>query len=147
MFKKSFLKKLSLFLSIMSISLVFLAPLASAANPNDNSITIQGTSKPDTAWNWSKGAYHFSGRTMETTLYSNYYFTNASQVRITVTNSMGNTTIKVLKSQIGIDFAVSSCELQAGQSATWTVALEPDRNYILKFSPMADFEGTIEKLA
>lgn len=113
-------------------------------------ITTCGTSKPGTAWNWSKGSYHFEGQSFTQPLYSNYLFTNASKVRITACNDAEKEvlTVKLLKKQIGVDWSVSTKKIKHGETLSWQVEIDSSREYILMFQGThANFYGTISRVA
>ncbi|MBQ4057538.1 MAG: hypothetical protein IJD40_01250 [Lachnospiraceae bacterium] len=103
--------------------------------------------KPDEAWDWSEGRYNFGGTSQNVDLYSNYYFTNASKLRITVENECSfDIKVKLLKQQTGIDWSVSTETVAGGETESWTVTVSSSEVYILKFYCPTSFEGYIEKL-
>ena len=117
---------------------------------NSGPVTTYSTSKPGTAWNWSKGSYHFEGQSFSQPLYSNYLFTNASKVRITACNDAEKEvlTVKLLKKQIGVDWSVSTKKIKHGETLSWQVEIDSSREYILMFQGThANFYGTISRVA
>lgn len=106
--------------------------------------------KPSKAWDWSEGKYEFHGEAYSDDLFTNYYFTGCTKVRIVVTNlhSEVDLTVKLLKSQFGVDWSVSTKEVTAGEEQSWTVSnLDSSAKYMIKFYNPCHFEGYIEKLA
>lgn len=114
----------------------------------ESGIQPYSTSKPGRGWNLAKqGRYEFHGNSLMEPLYSNYYFTGVSAVTIYVKNldDEEQLDIKLLKSQIGIDWSVYDLHVTPRGTAECRVTgLDPSRNYILKFYPTCVFEGYIE---
>lgn len=145
-------KILSIFIALMMV--VTVLPNAFAIDYDDISnttscngefISTYTTSKPSKEWNWKNGSYYFSGHSFSQPLYSNYYFTKASKVRITVyNNSETKLTVKLLKQQVGVDWSVSTKKIEGGKSLTWEVNIDSSRVYILEFlGTHTDFDGWI----
>lgn len=135
------------FFAILLLVSVFVTnPLqVTAATPPNGTAETYSLSKPGTAWNFADGAYWFSGRANQSDLYSNYYFTGASKVEIYVDNlhATKDLTVKLLKQQSGVDFAVSTEKISAGEYKKWSVTIDSSKNYILKFYAPSSFEGYI----
>ncbi len=130
---------------ILCLVLIFTMPISTYATANDEAISTFGQSKPSKSWDWSKGIYTFEGVANTSVLYSNYSFTNTSKLYIYVRNyhSSKTLTVKLLKSQFGIDFSVSTIEINPGNYAEWSVNVDSSKSYILKFSVPSDFSGKI----
>lgn len=109
----------------------------------------RSTNKPGVAWNWNNGRYNFSGTANISILYTNYYFTNATTLKIYVYNAHDTDSLKVklLKKQTGIDWSVSTKTINANSSLTWTVTVSPSNIYYLSFLPPSDFVGYIERVS
>lgn len=152
-------KMLSVFL-VMAIIGASSTALASAATDEnvgvsevppttyESEIVPFGVSKPSKDWNLSsQGRYNFSGNSYGQDLYSNYNLTGVNKVKIYVKNNYSRTlTVKLLKSQTGIDWSVSTMKIDGGEEATWTASgLDSSAKYILKFYGPSDFSGWIEK--
>lgn len=108
-----------------------------------------GVSKPSSEWNLSsKGQYNFSGNSYSQTLYSNYYFTGVTKVEIKVTNNCtSKLTVKLLKSQTGVDWSQSTKTINSGEYQIWSVSgLSTSSKYILSFSGPSDFSGYIKAI-
>ncbi len=114
----------------------------------ESGIQPYGTSKPGSGWNLAtKGRYEFHGNSFMQPLYSNYYFTGVSAVTIYVKNldEEEQLDIKLLKSQLGVDWSVYDLHVTPlGEAECRVTGLDPSRNYILKFYPTCVFEGYIE---
>lgn len=114
----------------------------------ESEIVPFGVSKPSKNWDLnSQGRYNFSGNSYGQDLYSNYNLTGVEKARIYVKNNRSTSlTVKLLKSQTGIDWSVSTMKIAAGEEATWTASnLDKSAKYILKFYGPSDFSGWIEK--
>ncbi|HIR52261.1 MAG TPA: hypothetical protein IAB39_02495 [Candidatus Onthovicinus excrementipullorum] len=143
--------------AILSVSCVTMASAATNENVGvsevppityESEIVPFGVSKPSKNWNLSsQGRYNFSGNSYGQDLYSNYNLTGVNKVKIYVKNNYSGTLkIKLLKSQTGIDWAVSKMEIDGGEEVTWTASgLDSSAKYILKFYGPSDFSGWIEK--
>lgn len=134
----------------MAFSFSSIAFAADSNTTDDVSISapvLQGTGKPNLQWDWSQGQYNFSGSSSFSPLYSNYYFSGASEVNITVKNNHASKklTVKLLHSALGVDKAVSEEDIAPGQRKEWSVAITPKENYIIKFSAPSNFSGSIQK--
>lgn len=147
--KKTFSKK---FISILAFVLSFTfacSPLASAANVDtDDVISPQSLYTPTQLWNWNNGPYEFSGVADSSDLYTNYYFTNASQVVIHVDNLHETERLKVrviIKRDQGIQISTDTTYIEPGHSEEWTVNLDSNKSYFLRFSGPSDFEGWINR--
>lgn len=154
-------KMLSVFL-VMAIIGASSTALASAATDEnvgvsevppityESEIVPFGTSKPtdDKIWNLtSQGRYDFNGSSTGADLYSNYFLTGVSKVKIYVKNNDSvKLKVKLLESQWGVDWSVSDMKIDGGEEAAWTASnLDPSKKYILKFYGPSYFWGYIER--
>ncbi len=149
--KNQFFKTIKIiFVILLLCSLLTVNPIQAFAVGSPPNITAEpyGQSKPGTAWDFSEGAYFFSGVANISDLYSNYYFTGISRVKIYVKNSHASKTltVKLLKQQKGVDFAVSEEKIEHGEYKEWTVSLDSSKIYILKFYAPSDFYGSIASI-
>ncbi len=130
---------------ILCLAMIFTMPISTYAISNDEPISTFGQSKPSKSWDWNKGEYNFIGEANTSALYSNYSFTDANKLYIRVRNHHASKTltVKLLKSQAGIDFSVSTMEIKPTNYAEWSVSVDSSRTYILKFSAPSDFSGEI----
>lgn len=130
---------------ILCLAMIFTMPISTYAIANDESISTFGQSKPSRSWDWTKGEYTFSGEANTSVLYSNYSFTDANKLYIYVRNRHASKTltVKLLKSQFGVDFSVSTIEIKPKNYAEWSVDVNSSKSYILKFSAPSDFSGKI----
>lgn len=156
---KKTLKKFSCLLTSVLLSVCMLLPFNAMAAENDlvgvspvspvssTEISPYSTVKPSKVWNLeTKGTYKFHGTNIMDTLYSNYMFTGVTRVRIHIENTGSKSImVRLLKSQTGIDFAVTKNTVEAGESLTWTAKVEKNRKYILRFEHGSSFSGYIEK--
>lgn len=142
--KKCSVRGLSL---LLCLAFLCLFPLQISAAEDPGNIGTYGTGKPSETWNWNDGTYYFHGDAGMSDLYSNYYFTGASRVEIHVENNRDTSLkVKLLKQQIGVDFAVSEETIPPNQYKTWSVELDSDRVYMLKFYAPCLFSGYISKI-
>lgn len=138
------------FLSLLlCLLMVFALPISShAITGTSEGIVTYGQSKPSKAWNWSDGAYQFSGHGNMSDLYSNYYFTGAKKFEITVRNYHSEKlTVKLLKRQTGVDWSASTKKIDGGKNMTWSVSVDSSSEYILKFYAPSNFTGSIKKIS
>lgn len=114
---------------------------------NQSDVMPFGVTKPTDDWNLiSKGQYDFQGKSYSQNLYSNYRLTGATKVEIYVkNNSTFNLTVKLLKSQTGVDWSQSTKKIDANEDQTWSVSkLDSSAKYVLKFSGPSEFFGNIK---
>lgn len=114
---------------------------------NESSIQPYSTREPKEEWNLAtKGRYNFSGYATVENLYTNYYFTGVSKVRIHVENKgSGTMTIKLLKKAF-INSEIHSTDLSKSSSTTYTVSsLDSSKKYMILFQATGNFSGYIEK--
>lgn len=138
------------FLSLLLCMLmIFTLPLsASAITDTEEAVGTYGLSKPTKVWNFSNEIYYFSGVAATSDLYSEYSFTNANKFEISVYNHHSEElTVKLLKRQSGVDWSVSTKEMEGHGYMIWTVSVDSSSEYILKFYAPSDFSGSIKKLS
>lgn len=95
----------------------------------------------------SKQEYEFHGLAQRENLYSNYYFTGVSKVVIYVTNNHSNKTLNVYFKQErwGANTTVCKRSISAKNFEKWSVDVDSNTKYYLRFDAPCDFEGYIIK--
>lgn len=125
---------------IKEVSSTSLGDNVSVVNP-------RSSSEPRTGWNLAtKGKYSFSGKSYNTGLYTNYYFTGVTAVKIYIKNT-GNDilTASFLKKQL-INKELHSVDVSSGSSITYKVnKLDSSKRYMIYFIPSGTFSGYIMK--
>lgn len=111
------------------------------------SIEPYSTSEPKKEWNLAtKGRYNFSGYATVENLYTNYYFTGVTRVKIHVKNSGSGTMTVILLKKALINSEIHSTNISKGEGPTYYVnGLSSSKKYMLLFQASGDFSGYIEK--
>ena len=117
---------------------------------NSVGVAKASTSKPSSIWDWTKGAYSFSGSASYEDLYTNYRFTNMTTANITVKNtaSSGSVTVKLksVEPWYKPDKTVSTATSPAGGTCTWSKdGLDSDKQYYIVFIAPCYFSGSISR--
>lgn len=150
----------SLSMLILSVVLAFMAVstcFAGTENVNvsttkpgggqEDGISSYTVDKPVEAYDLSSRAYHFAGEAESSTLYTNYYFTNVSQLTISVHNTSDtNLYIEVRKIiWTGVlDEKVERTVVYPGCSLyTVVTGLKSNEKYFLQFSAPSHFYGEL----
>lgn len=107
--------------------------------------------KPSNEWNWSNGEYQFSGAADYQPLYTNYLFTDATDVLITVKNTSSKYECSVeiysVEPWYIFDAYVSGIYISAGGEQTWRLTnLDSTKKYYITFGAPCKFSGTIKKI-
>ena len=114
---------------------------------------MAGTSKPSSTWSLKaktsggNGKYEGTGTCNTVDLYSNYYFSGVSKMKITVNNKSTKKSMKVKVYEYGSwwDSCVSTVEIPANGKTTWTISTDSKEKYYLKFFKPAQFSWSIKK--
>lgn len=107
-----------------------------------------GTDKPGKNKIWdisSDGKYSGSGLAGTSDLYSNYYFTGVTKMKISVTNNSSKNKLKVKVFKKGAIFSSSSVTVPASGTTTWTISTDSSTKYYLEFLAPCDFSWYIKK--
>lgn len=108
-----------------------------------------GTSAPSNVWNWDNGACPVSGIVHNSSLYTNYLFTNVSSLSLGLTESLFPSKFQLYKKNailwdtkivdiiVDINFADSGIDV-------YTISgLSQGEKYYFKILPDAEFTGSI----
>ena len=131
-------------------------PPADMVEIYDGSASIQGTSSPSTSnvWSWSDGAYHMSGNTSNTNLYTNYVFTGVSTLKAIFTKADEPITVELwertawylsdAKRDTYTISRLTADDISAGRTRTATFpGLSSSSKYYLKILAPAHFIATV----
>ncbi|MBD5090093.1 MAG: hypothetical protein HDT30_15025 [Clostridiales bacterium] len=114
---------------------------------------MAATNKPNSDWSLKtvkkggNGKYEGYGTCNTVDLYSAYYFKGVSKMKISVTNVSSKKSIKVKVYKYGKywDSCVSTVQVPANGTTTWTISTSSTDKYYVKFFKPADFTWSIEK--
>ncbi|WMC92193.1 hypothetical protein [Kineothrix sp. MB12-C1] len=117
-------------------------------------VLARGTSAPTSAYDWSKGSYPISGDTsMDTWLYTNYYFTNFTDATLKITaysysgsNPRGDVNVYIYRKELLGDTVVHASTVSAGTTKTFTMSnYDSSKKYYIKFSGVMNISGSLTK--
>lgn len=111
---------------------------------NEEGISPDGLDKPTTSVNLNNGNMPFAGSANISPLYTNNFFTGASNVSIEVHNNHSKT-LKYKLYKSGKLLAVETFSLKPGQSQISHRTLESSGKYYIKFEAPSSFSGSVSK--
>ncbi len=130
---KGYVRKIS-FMAFLLIGVFVFAPTKAEAQVD----------KPDGSWNISKSAYSGYGNAEVTDLYSNYYFTGVSKMKFSVSNTGSkNITVNIYRKDKIVSYY--RIKIMPGSTATWTMATNSSKLYLMKFNAPCHFKYTVSK--
>lgn len=117
-------------------------------------VVARGTSAPTSAYDWSNGPYQISGDTsMDTWLYTNYYFTNFTNATLKITAysysgsyPRGDVNVYIYRKEVLGDTVVYSSTVSKGTTKTFTLSnYDSSKKYYIKFSGVMNISGSMTK--
>ncbi|MBO4484496.1 MAG: hypothetical protein J5738_03815 [Lachnospiraceae bacterium] len=117
---------------------------------NSIGVAEASTKKPSGIWDWTNGAYTFSGAADYNDLYTNYRFTNMTKAAFSVTNTSGSYSlvvkVKSVEAWYKPDKVVSSATIPPGGTCNWEKSgLDSGKQYYIIFEYPCKFYGSITR--
>lgn len=111
----------------------------------NQSVIKAATSEPTKSWNLSKsGKYNGSGEAYSSNLYSNYYFTGVSKMKISVTNKKDtDLTVSIYRKDDWVCY--KKVIVPANGKTTWTMSVNSSKHYEIKFKAACKFNYSVQK--
>lgn len=113
-------------------------------------VTPYGVLKPSSSsvWNlYTQGRYDFSGNATGSDLYTNYYLTGKSSVKIVITNHSSKNNLEVSFMQLNtfLDTTIKNYTVTPGATLTaYPPTISSSEKYYLLFKGPSNFSGYIE---
>lgn len=110
-----------------------------------NDYGVYSTIKPILTWNLSKnGSFPFSGNSNRADLYTNYYVTGKSSIRIIVNNKNNlPLTVSFKRANVLLDTNLQTYKIAAGRNLDVTWSVNSSSQYYLLFAGPSNFSGSI----